>query len=1275
VSSFGISGTNAHLILEQAPAAAPAPAAPPVTGGLVPLVVSGKGADAVRAQAARLADWLGADRNSGLDPADVAAALLSTRALLDDRAVVLAAGRDDALAGLAALADGKPAPHVVTGTAAGGEIVFLFPGQGSQRPGMGRELYEAFPAYAEAFDEVCAELDKHLGDVPVRDVVWGAGGDLDQTVHTQAALFAVEVALAKLLRSFGIVPDLVVGHSIGEVSAACVAGVLSIADAAVLVAARGRLMQALPAGGAMVSVRATEADVAGLLTDGVELAAVNGPGAVVLSGDRDALQRAVADLPGVRWLKVSHAFHSARMDPMLADFEAAISGLEWLPPQASLVSTVAGDLVSVRELCSPGYWVRNARETVRFAAAVAVATERGGRTFVEVGPGSALTSLLSDPGAGRPLLRTDRPEVATTLTAVAGLFTAGAPVTWTPVLGGARRAVELPTYAFRHEHFWLTPDPAQWLSAGSDGTGHPLLSGAVALPGLDGLVLTGRLSARTQPWLAEHRVAGVLMLPGTGLVEMALRAGDEAGCPTLDELIIEQPLVLPERGGLRVQVMVGAPDETGHRTVEIFTAPDGDAGDWTRHARGALSTRKVEPGFDFTAWPPADAVPVPVGDLYEVLGDHGYGYGPVFTGLSALWIRGDEVFADVALPEPDHESARSYGLHPALLDAALHTGMLDAGGSARSGTATLNTDMSGGPRVPFVWNGVSLHAAGAAEVRVRLAPAGPDSMSLVVADALGAPVLTLDSLVTRAAAVTSRESDQDALLRLDWAPIEAPSAAESLPAFEVVEVAGDETGPGRAQALTAGVLRRLQSWLAQADPEAVLVVVTRGGTGEVSDPAMSAVWGLVRAAQAENPGRFVIVDADLGAEVDVPAVLACGEPQVSVRGGVWSVPRLVREPVPVSSEAVLDPDGIVLITGGTGSLGGLVARHLVSTHGARHVVLVSRRGADAPGAAELVGELAGLGAQARVVACDVADREAVRGLVDGFDRRLSLVVHAAGVSGAGVVTSLDADGLDAVFGAKVLGAQHLDELTGDRDGLILFSSAAGLFIGAGSADYAAANAFLDGLAAQSRAQGRKTTSLAWGLWEQDGGMDERLSDAGRSRLRRDGVVVMPRAEALRLFDAGLRSTRAVLVPVKLDLHSLRGGAPVLLKGLVRTGRRAAGAARAADPAALSGILADQSPDQRRDTLVALVRTQIAVVLGHAGADDVDPEQGLFDIGFDSLTAVDLRNRLGAATGTALPPTVVFDFPTASMLADYLAEDFAERLGDQPAAATEGSVHV
>ncbi|MGW3917528.1 acyltransferase domain-containing protein, partial [Streptomyces sp. NPDC005070] len=655
----------------------------------------------------------------------------------------------------------------------------------------------------------------------------------------------------RLLESWGIRPDYVAGHSVGEIAAAHVAGVLSLEDAAKLVSARAALMQALPAGGAMVAVQAAEEEVLPYLTDGVGIAAINGPRSVVVSGSEDvvvALGEAFREKGRkTSRLKVSHAFHSPLMDPMLDEFAQVASDLAFNEPRIPVVSNLTGRLA---EPYTPEYWVRHVREAVRFADGIETLHELGVATFVEIGPGGVLSALAQGCLDGSdivtvPVLRADRPEPQSVVTALAELHVHGISPDWQALFPGARR-VDLPTYAFQYERFWLDAPEEFTGSAAATGLGlgaaeHPLAGAVVALPGAGGFLLTGRLSLRTHPWLADHTVMDSVLLPGTALVELAVRAGDEAGCAQVEDLTLEAPLVIPDTGGVAVQVWVGAEEEPGRRALSVHSrredAPD-DA-PWVRHAVGFLTDALPEPphGADLGAWPPADAEAVDLTGFYEGLDELGLGYGPVFRGLRSVWRSGDDVLAEVALPEGTEAGA--FAVHPALLDAALHA--IGAGGLV---------PVVDGPLLPFAWSEVGVRAAGATALRVKVSRTGTgtgtgtDAVSLTVADASGGPVATVGSLslrpVSREQLLVASGSDrraEDSLFRLAWQPavltegdaaagldvrsypdLAALSAEPALPDVAVVTVVPCRAGSGtetadRVHGTAGEVLALLQWWL------------------------------------------------------------------------------------------------------------------------------------------------------------------------------------------------------------------------------------------------------------------------------------------------------------------------------------------------------------------------------------------------------------------------------------------------------------------------------
>ncbi|MDI5965473.1 type I polyketide synthase [Streptantibioticus silvisoli] len=1012
VSSFGVSGTNAHVIVEapsvevadRAPSddlapsedlapsdvlaasdvLAPAAAAAVAGAVVVPWVLSGGSAGALAGQAERLLGLLEGVSEAAVVPGvvDVAWSLVSSRAVLEHRAVVLGSDVEVLRGGLERLASGADAPGVVrrVGEVGSGGAVFVFPGQGSQWVGMARELLDASPVFRERIEE-CERALSAFVDWSLLEVLRAEGDEgvawFDRVDVVQPVLWAVMVSLAGLWRSVGVVPSAVVGHSQGEIAAAVVAGGLSVEDGARVVALRSRAIGEVLSGlGGMVSVaqpRALVEELIGGWGAGISVAAVNGPSSTVVSGDAAALDE-LLELCGERGVRarrvpVDYASHSVHVERIR---ERLLGELTVSPRQSGVpyYSGVTGGLMDTVGLDAE-YWYRNLRETVEFEGATRSLLEAGRSLFVEVSAHPVLTvgveETVAEAGAAAAVLGTLRRDEGGTqrwLTALAHGYVHGLPVDWRAVLEpfGGRR-VDLPTYAFQHQHFWPETSqlPTNVASAGLTAVGHPLIGAAVQPADSEGTLWTGRLSLATHSWLADHAVMDTVLLPGTAFVELALQAGDQLGCPVVDELTFEVPLTLPERAGVQLQVVAGAPDGDGRRTVTVHSRPERSGADqrWTRHATGTLAPGTAAPGFDLVAWPPPGAEPLPVDGFYEALADGGYGYGPAFRGLTAAWRCGEEVFAEVALPDHIRKDAASFGLHPALLDAALHAaglgGLLGADGPAK---------------LPFAWSGVSLHATGSPALRVRLTPLGTDTLAVAVADATGAPVARAESLTLRPVSAAQLRANRgggasDALFQVEWTPVTAdePSAAFRLTVVgqsepvELIEsgrqvswyqdmaalmaavdaglsvpehVVWSPAAAGTVREATDEALATAQEWLRDERlADARLVVVSHGAVAvnageDVPDLPAAAARGLLRSAQSENPDRIVLVDLDArpGSWQALPAALTADEPQVAVRAGQLLAPRLVR-----AGESALIPPAAGepwrLDTTGHGALDGL----------------------------------------------------------------------------------------------------------------------------------------------------------------------------------------------------------------------------------------------------------------------------------------------------------------------------------------------------------------
>ncbi|MGI5170920.1 SDR family NAD(P)-dependent oxidoreductase [Spirillospora sp. CA-253888] len=1662
VSAYGISGTNAHLILEQSSLSGPPECRRPASPAALPLpwVLTARSPEALRAQADRLLRHLQATPE--LQVADVSWTLVTSRARLEHRGVVVGSDREELMNGLRALAVDAGAPNLAQGAGTpGARTVFIFPGQGSQWAGMAAELLEQSPVFARRIAE-CADALAPYADWSLTDVL-RAGPDVwdhERVDVVQPTLFAVMVSLAALWRDHGVVPDAVMGHSQGEMAAAVVAGALSLEDGMRVVALRSRALRALAGTGTMAAVALpaeTVADRPAFREGRLSVAAVNGPGKTVVSGDTAAVAALLTELEAegvwARRVAVDFASHSAHVERIRDRLLDDLAGIRPKPSQIPFYSTVTGGLLDTAGM-NAAYWFTNLRDPVRFDPTLRAVLASGHQALIEVSPHPVLTmgmqETVEDVGGDAAVLGTLRRGeggLRRFRLAVAEAEVRGVPVTWARAFTGtAPRRVDLPTYAFQHRRYWLDADgsrTADLATAGLEDAGHPLLGAATGLAGSPTLLLTGSVSIRTHPWLADHAVHGTVLFPGTAFLEMALQAADRAGFEGVEELVLQAPLVLTADQTARIQVQVHE-----HGLLEIFSRPESapEQRPWTRHATGSAAGPAPIDADDLAAWPPEGATPVPLDGFYDRLAATGYQYGPAFRGLQAAWSRDDEVFVEVALPDDLRDETASYSLHPALLDAALH------------GALTGAVDRL---QMPFSWQDVRLHAVGASALRARLARTGPDTMAVTIADPAGRPVLTARSLVLRTVERGQlravRTTGRGGLFRLDW-PASPPDGTEptaltwaliggadrdgatdlalpepptrhpdvaSLRASvaagaavpDVAVLVCPRTGvPEDAAPLHATVdhvLAEVQTWLTSERLDAgVLLVLTRGAVAvhahdPVTDLAQAAVWGAVRTAQTEHPGRLVLVDLDdhEASRALVATALATGEPQSALRAGALHVPRLAEartadagafapdegpwcldmEPgtleslrivpaserplgpgevrvavraaamnfrdvavaagivdrhrvwplmgfdgagvvvetgpgvtdvasgdrvmgaftrstafagtavtdrrlvVPVPEEwtfqeaatapvafltawyglvelaalrpgesvlvhaatggvglaavqiarhlgaevfataapakqaalralgldeahiassrstaferhfrattrgagvdvvlnclsgdiidaglrllvrggrfvelgrtdlrgpdvvardhpgvtyldfdlGLLDPDllhamlgtlhglfrrgdlhalpftswdirharaafehmrraehigkivltvprpldpaGTVLITGGTGTLGSLLARHLVTEHGVRHLLLIGRRGPDAPGADALRAELADLGAEVTIAVCDAADREALRRLLDDVpaEHPLTAVVHTAAVVEDGVITSLTPEMNDRVLRPKADAALNLHVLTRDSDlaAFVLYSSMAAVLSAGGQANYSAANALVDALALHRSQRGLPATSLAWGLWERTSELTGRLVQADLSRLAYNGMLPLTDRDGLALFDAALADGGAFFVAAHLDLRTLGGrsqdASPPLLRNLVhpKRARASVGPTGPADTDAepLGERLASLPTDDRVRELLHLVRTHAATVLGHSRAEAVDADRPFREMGFDSLAAVQLRNHMNKLTGLKLPTTVVFDHPTPRALARRLDSLLAAATAAEPKA--------
>ncbi|SFE31944.1 Acyl transferase domain-containing protein [Actinopolyspora alba] len=1308
VSSFGISGTNAHLVVEEAPlppepdedGSDPTPrseldTAPRALPTPLPLVLSGRGAQALRANAARLAERL-APRLAAAESdeaatalRDVAWSLVTTRDVHRER-LALPVGGEDAVDALRSVAEGTMPSGAVRARGERSQVVFVFPGQGSQHPGMCRELL-ADRVFRQALDECDRALRPHT-DFSVVELLEADDEAqreaMERVTVVQPLLFAVAVAIARLWRSRGVQPSGVVGHSQGEVAAAVVAGSLSLADAARVVAVRSRLVEGLDGDGGMAGVGLPVEEVERRLAgrDGLSVATVNTTGSTGVAGDRAELERFMSELDaeGVfcRRIAVDYASHSPQVDPILDPIRRELAALAPGAGEVPIYSTVRGERLTGAEL-NGAYWADNLRHPVRLDRAL-TALAPGGRTaFLEISAHPLLTAPLRGDGHEAvvgSLVRDEDPRARLRI-AAAELFAHGIPVDWNTVWDGSRaRAVELPTYAFQREHYWLdVPETSRGdaRTLGLEAGEHPIAVARTQLP--DGSVLfSGGFEPATHPWLFEQRVHETPVVPAAAVVELVLHAAVELGAD-LTSLTVDSQWPLDDRRAWRVQLTVSPGDESGARSVVVRGRPR-DAGEdepWTTHANATL-TGDESPGQALDAlgeWPPGGAEPAAVETGDRLVG-RGIDIGPAFPPVETVRNSGDTWFVEAPLPEDlatdvDSNGAESFRLHPALLETVVQTVAAHA----------IDTE---GPLLPVEWRGVRLHAFAVTAFRARVTRVDDAEFRIELFDPTGSPVATVDRCSFRPVATEDLPQPPrrpaTSLHRVETRPVPARQDPDEPKPVRVVRFPDFEpTSEGIREATRRG-LALLQDSLAADAPEGERVVwvlrdaVATGDDDHPPNPAMSAVWGLGRSFSAEHPEHgLALLDTDTDRdEADLTALVRRApeeENQLVERGGVLTALRLVRAPDSEPGEDTAEESslasGTVLVTGGTGGLARFTCHHLVARHGVRHLVLLSRSGKRAAGAEALVHELEAAGAETvTVTACDVGDRARLAEALGDIppERPLTGVFHTAGVLDDGLIGDLTPERLDTVLRPKVDGALHLHELTENiqLSAFVLFSSVAGTIGGPGQANYAAANAALDALAELRAHRGLPALSLAWGVWS-EAGLATELDEQLRKRLDRTGMLPIDRESGTALLDAALRGSTTVVTPAPIDTALLRRRVttrpetvPVMLRSLIRGPLR-----RAADGRGTGSELAtrlERLPEAERDpALLEAVRGELAVVLGLSGASAVPSDRPVRELGLDSLMAVESRNRLAALVGAPLSANLLFDHPTPEDLADVLGE--------------------
>ncbi|MFM7184138.1 MAG: SDR family NAD(P)-dependent oxidoreductase [Planctomycetota bacterium] len=1171
VSAFGFSGTNAHAIIEEAPDTRPTPTRSERPRHL--LALSAKTAPGLDAMVAAYEAALAADPRA--DVGEICYTAAVGRSRFDHRLALPVSSREDAVDRLAQLRAGKSvsgaARHQLAGQAGRG-VAFFFTGQGAQYPRMGRELYDSEPTFRRVLDRCNTILGAYL-ERPLLEVLYGeADAELvNQTAYAQPALFAVEYALAQMWQSWGVRPAWAVGHSVGEFVAACLAEVFSLEDGLKLIASRGRLMQALPPGGAMAALGADRSRVQPALAgfeSKVSIAAVNSPRQVVISGEKDGVEAVArrlesAGVSAVR-LKVSHAFHSALMDPMLASFARVCAEVTFSKPRFTVISTVNGRAVG-NEMSSAEYWVNQIRSPVLFTTALETLLKDKARIMLEVGPQPVLIGLAQQgaevpEGAWLASMRQGRSDWEHVVESLGNLFVRGVNIDFQAFDAGCgRRKVALPTYPFQRQRFW-----ADMGQGAGDGATDP------------------------------YGEAGI-QLGSVGLKRLLTRLAES------DEFTAEEKQLMPR--------LLGALAEGAREPAEAETQEPVD---------GTLAD-----AFYQVEW---EKRPLTAGSA---------GAGSVRHSDTSA-----EAGAAVA-------AARTWILVP------------DRAGTAVSFARRLQ---DAGHRV------VAAAAGEVPDFRPLLEQAGADDLAGIIdfsyLDAPGLEHATAEGLLA------SQRVSGGSLLAAVQALIPPEDAARS----------AEDKGSAPAAAPRATTPGGARIWVVTRSCQAA-------AGGEALNPAQSTAWGLGKVIALEHPELWGgLVDLGDGGPAELDALAAeiaagSGEDQVALRGQDRLVPRL-KPRAAETGELAIREDGTYLIAGGTGGLGRQVARWLVD-RGARHLVLTSRRGASTAAARKAVADLEAAGASVEVATVDVSDAEGMAAVFakirsGGFPLRG--IVHAAGSTGVKPVARMSADDLLELLDSKVAGGWNLDRCAGDAelDFFLMFSSIASVWGSAGQAHYAAANNFLDALAHHRRARGLRATSINWGPWTGD----SMASPEARIWLSRVGIAGLQPKEALRALELCLAADVTQRTVARVDwrqfaaVYQARTRRPFL--DVLAAAAAADTSEQPASPELLELHRLPRTEQQKR--VLQIVQSEVASALGFSSPSDADVRTGLFDLGMDSLSSVDLHKRLGQRFGRRLPTTAAFDYPTIEKMAAYLCETVLQHEpepvggGARPRAASAAWAH-
>ena len=1304
ISAFGMSGTNVHIIVSGAPE----PIVP--DGDQLPnstttqlLTLSAHTDVALSNLVKRYADMLNAEDNlKELSLDNLCYSAASGRSHFSHRAAFMSDNSSKLANTLNDFAAGRATHGAISGVAGrrAPKLAFLFTGQGAQSTGMGKEIYEAHPIFQEALDRCATLFDNYL-EHHLLEIMWNSEA-LNQTEYTQPALFAIEYSLAKLLEEWGIVPDLVLGHSIGEYAAACVANVFTLEDAVRMVAARGRLMQSLPMNGKMVSVVTDEVSAKAAIAEfpSVSIAAVNAPQSIVLSGEGQAIDLIVDRLnsQGIKTtvLNVSHAFHSPLMEPILHEFRIIAESVNFNPPSIKLLSNVTGEPWDDTQL-SPEYWVEHLRSAVRFSDGIDYAKSKNIGVFVEIGPKPTLLGLgrncvPSEFGIWLPSLR-PKFEWSTLLECIQKLYVAGVDLDWKKFFKCPKlRRIHLPNYPWQYQRCWT-----EVVTSGRSGPRlHPLIHQKIENASKS-IIFESTLSANNPAYLNDHRVFGETVFPASAFFEMATVAAnlvfdhDEVA---LKHVTIGRALVLSDEP-VKVQV-IATPNED-HFDFEIFSRSAGDTdGEWIQHAEGTLehkspsSPRSINIDEELTHF----THPVDTEELSAWFKARGLEYRPRFEAIETIFLQkrdsSDEfrsAIARIKLPVDTVLAGENYKLHPVITDS-----------SFRISEAIFQEQEVDRIFLPFGVSGFSCNHSTSESFWVKVTArqkAQSRIVDLQLFDDGGKRVATVESLSLRPVNIsglrntiakqnTVRAAPADCLYRLGWEKAELPESAAELgnwlllsdkgcisdSLFSAMKIAGHgvhiaSSADAACEFLSSknahdlnGIMHLWGMDTSEEHPDGPLFAslkvvqtciknnisgknwfVTKGAQAvEAQDtvsPWQSQFWGFGRALQSENPAKFGgCIDLDPNAKETSGIFgmlineLCCvsNDTEIAFRQEARHTGYLQKlAPIECLQPSLeLSPDASYLITGGLGSLGLKVGEYL-ATHGARHLVLTGRSGVSTKYQRTALKAIEDIGTTVEVVTTDISDAAGVKKLLASLPR-LRGIIHAAGVLADGMLIQQSSESYEKVAGPKVRGAWHLHTQTQDRplDFFVLFSSVASIIGSPGQSNYAASNAFMDGLAHFRRRKGLAATAVNWGPWANVG---MAASDLVMQRLLKDGWQPMNANEGCSYMGQLLTIhdlPQAAVLPV--DWMQFVANTPgankwSTLKHCILEEQANLPIDDSAELAARK--VKDAHPDQRIDLIIFYLLKRIAQTL-RVPATNLDEFAKPADLGIDSLTAVEIQ---------------------------------------------------